>query len=78
MVLQALKRMQRSYEDKFLGKIAKWTEIVEDSIQAAVTSKQRNQIRPKLEIVYTSLINQENDILKEIEKIGRALCSEEY
>lgn len=48
-------------------------ETVHKSLVAAISSRQNNQVKPKLQLVYTSAFNQLQKVKGAIENIGKLL-----
>ena len=75
---QALQRMRESYRDTFDNYLNRWVAVVEQAIASAAGSGQVNQRRPKLELVYTSVVNVEADVKERIDQIGKILFSQQF
>ena len=53
-------------------------EVVGNSIKNTLNSRKTNQIGPKLELIYTTVINQQQAVNQYIKKIADLILKENY
>ena len=69
--------IRNEYMELFENYLNRWMAIVEAEIRRVVEDSQSNQVRPKLELVFTSVVNRQDIVKGKIDGIGELLFSEE-
>ena len=68
-------RVRSGYREMFDNFMERWSVVVDCSIRTVMEGSPANQVRPKLELIYTSVINQESNVKRHIENIASILFS---
>ena len=68
-------RLRSGYREMFDNFMERWAAVVDCSIRTVMEGSPANQVRPKLELIYTSVINQESNVKRQIENIASILFS---